>query len=62
MTPAIDKMERRLASLEKQIEAALDDAANLPAVWERMLTSAGELVDRIVAAYAQARARAGARA
>lgn len=57
MTPAIEKMERRLAALDKQIDTALADPANLPADWERLVTNAGDLVDRIAAASREYRSR-----
>lgn len=54
---AIEKMQRRSHALEAKIEAALTDPANLPSDWDRMLDTAGDLVERIVDAQRTLRTR-----
>jgi len=47
---AIAKMQRQADAAEARIEAVLQDPANWPSDWDRMLERAGELHDRIAAA------------
>lgn len=49
MTPAIEKMERRLAALDARIDAALLSPEPLPADWEMMVMRSADMVERIVA-------------
>lgn len=57
MNPAIEKLERRLAALDRRIDEALEDPVNLPQDWEMLVMRAGDLVDKIVDMRRAARER-----
>lgn len=46
---ALAKMRRQADTAEARIEAVLQNPANWPADWDRMLDRAGDLQDRIAA-------------